>query len=151
MSEKLCNIIPYIGGGRASKVDAELGKKVNTADIVDNLTSTDTDKPLSAAQGNALQGTIANVTNYLSNSSFVYVTVVSTKTNTQSPHKWEVTIPTVAGFKCISAIVTHAHSGSVMCGAEQVSFNSGGTIDGYSSQGEIEVHVYLTFIRIFSA
>ena len=38
----------------ATTVGAELGAKVNTSDIVNNLTSTATDKPLSAAQGKAL-------------------------------------------------------------------------------------------------
>ena len=38
----------------ASATVTELYKKVNKTDIVDNLTSTDTDKPLSAKQGKAL-------------------------------------------------------------------------------------------------
>ena len=38
----------------ASVTVTELDKKVNKTDIVDNLTSTDTDKPLSAKQGKAL-------------------------------------------------------------------------------------------------
>ena len=38
----------------ASATVTELDKKVNKTDIVDNLTSTDTDKPLSAKQGKAL-------------------------------------------------------------------------------------------------
>ena len=38
----------------ASATVAELDKKVNKTDIVDNLTSTDIDKPLSAKQGKAL-------------------------------------------------------------------------------------------------
>ena len=38
----------------ASATVTELDKKVNKTDIIDNLTSTDTDKPLSAKQGKAL-------------------------------------------------------------------------------------------------
>ena len=38
----------------ASVTVTELDKKVNKTDIIDNLTSTDTDKPLSAKQGKAL-------------------------------------------------------------------------------------------------
>ena len=38
----------------ASVTVTEIGKKVNKTDIVDNLTSTDIDKPLSAKQGKAL-------------------------------------------------------------------------------------------------
>ncbi|MBR4486869.1 hypothetical protein IKS57_06090 [bacterium] len=34
-----------------TEVDTSLGAKVNTSDIKDNLTSTDTNKPLSANQG----------------------------------------------------------------------------------------------------
>lgn len=37
-----------------------LAEKVNTSDIVNNLNSTDSDKPLSAAQGKALADQIAN-------------------------------------------------------------------------------------------
>lgn len=40
----------------------ELGKKSNVADIKDNLTSSDTDKPLSAAQGKALKTAIDSIT-----------------------------------------------------------------------------------------
>lgn len=45
----------------------ELRKKVNTSDIKDNLTSTDTDKPLSAAQGKALKEAIDNITTDIGN------------------------------------------------------------------------------------
>lgn len=37
-----------------SLIKQEVGKKVNTSDIVNDLTSTDSNKPLSAAQGKAL-------------------------------------------------------------------------------------------------
>lgn len=45
----------------------ELGKKVNTSDIKDNLTSTDTNKPLSAAQGKALKEAIDGITTDIGN------------------------------------------------------------------------------------
>lgn len=45
----------------------ELGKKVNTSDIKDNLTSTDTNKPLSAAQGKALKDAIDGITTDIGN------------------------------------------------------------------------------------
>lgn len=45
----------------------ELRKKVNTSDIKDNLTSTDTDKPLSAAQGKALKDAIDGITTDIGN------------------------------------------------------------------------------------
>jgi hypothetical protein len=41
---------------------SDLAAKVATADIVDDLVSEDTDKPLSAAQGKVLQDTKANIT-----------------------------------------------------------------------------------------
>ena len=43
-----------------SALNTLLGAKVNTSDIVDNLTSTDTDKPLSAKQGKVLKDLITN-------------------------------------------------------------------------------------------
>lgn len=46
---------------------AELEKKVNTSDIKDNLTSTDTNKPLSAAQGKALKEAIDGITTDIGN------------------------------------------------------------------------------------
>lgn len=46
---------------------AELEKKVNTSDIKDNLTSTDTNKPLSAAQGKALKDAIDGITTDIGN------------------------------------------------------------------------------------
>lgn len=42
-------------------VNTELGKKVNTTDIVDSLSSDSTDKPLSAAQGKALDTKISDL------------------------------------------------------------------------------------------
>lgn len=46
---------------------AELEKKVNTSDIKDNLTSTDTNKPLSAAQGKALKDAIDGINTDIGN------------------------------------------------------------------------------------
>ncbi len=43
-------------------ISTALGKKVNTTDIVDSLVSDATDKPLSAAQGKALDGKFADYT-----------------------------------------------------------------------------------------
>ena len=41
--------------GAIKELDTQVALKVSTSDIVDNLTSTDVDKPLSAKQGKALQ------------------------------------------------------------------------------------------------
>ena len=48
-------------------IHAELEKKVNTSDIKDNLTSTDTNKPLSAAQGKALKDAIDGINTDIGN------------------------------------------------------------------------------------
>ena len=45
-----------------SSLQSNIDKKVNTADVVDNLTSSDTDKPLSANQGKVLKGLIDSFT-----------------------------------------------------------------------------------------
>ena len=47
---------------KTSDVNTELDKKVATTDIVDSLSSDSTDKPLSAAQGKALDGKFADYT-----------------------------------------------------------------------------------------
>ena len=43
------------------KIKGIIDAKVNTTDIVDNLTSTDTNKPLSAAQGKELKSMLDNI------------------------------------------------------------------------------------------
>lgn len=58
-----------------SETDTLLGAKVNTSDIKDNLTSTDTNKPLSSKQGKVLKGLIDDNTTAIgtkANSSDVY-------------------------------------------------------------------------------
>ena len=55
--DQLSEFITYITENRDL-----ISKKVNVSDIVDNLTSTDTDKPLSAKQGNALKELISRLT-----------------------------------------------------------------------------------------
>lgn len=71
-----------------TETDTLLGAKVNTSDIKDNLTSTDTDKPLSAKQGKELKTLIdANTTaiGTKANSSDVYEkSDVYTKTQANS-------------------------------------------------------------------
>lgn len=96
MSEKLCNISRYIVGGNTdaeiadikselsgisaelskkattSDINTALNKKVNIADIINNLTSSETDKPLSAAQGNALNGSISKINSALANGADIF-------------------------------------------------------------------------------
>ena len=67
------------------KVKTTLGTKVNKTDIVDNLTSTDTDKPLSANQGKVLKDKVDTKAN---NSEVVKKTDVNTSlTSTPSTGK----------------------------------------------------------------
>lgn len=51
----------------ADTIDTEVALRVKTADIINNLTSTATNKPLSAAQGKALSDTKANKTEVVPN------------------------------------------------------------------------------------
>lgn len=55
--DQLSEIVAYIKSNK-SLIDSITTGKVSTADIVNNLTSTATDKPLSAAQGKAMKGLI---------------------------------------------------------------------------------------------
>ena len=48
-------------------VESKLNKKVNTADIINNCTSTATNKPLAAAQGKTLWERITSVITSLTN------------------------------------------------------------------------------------
>ena len=52
-----------VGAYSTSETDTLLGGKVSTLDVKDNLTSEDTDKPLSANQGKVLQDGKANNNN----------------------------------------------------------------------------------------
>ena len=55
--DDLKEVVAYIKSNR-SLIDEIAARKVNVADIVDNLETSVTDKPLSAAQGVALKGLI---------------------------------------------------------------------------------------------
>ena len=54
-----------------------LGTKVNVSDVINNLTSTETKKPLSAAQGAALKALIDSLSEELANVKSSVVTVYS--------------------------------------------------------------------------
>ena len=62
----------------AKAINTELDKVVKKTDIVDNLTSTDTDKPLSANQGKVLNDTINEIkTNFQDGVNTIYDSVVA--------------------------------------------------------------------------
>ena len=71
----------------ASATVTELDKKVNKSDIVDNLTSTDTDKPLSANQGKVLKDEVdlkANDSDVIKKTDIV-TTIDKSSTNDKIP------------------------------------------------------------------
>lgn len=59
--DQLSEIVAYIKSNK-SLIDAITTSKISVSDIVDNLTSSETNKPLSAAQGKALKGLIDAIT-----------------------------------------------------------------------------------------
>ena len=60
--DQLSEIVAYIKNNK-SLIDSVTTSKVNVADIIDNLTSTATNKPLSAKQGKVLKELIATASN----------------------------------------------------------------------------------------
>lgn len=64
--DELSEIVAYITSNK-SLIDAITTSKVSVADIINNLTTNVTNKPLSAAQGVALKGLIDGVSNSLAN------------------------------------------------------------------------------------
>ena len=64
--DELSEIVTYITNNK-TLIDSITTSKVSVADIVNNLTSNVTNKPLSAAQGVALKGLIDGVSNSLAN------------------------------------------------------------------------------------
>lgn len=87
--DQLSEIVTYIKNNK-SLIDGITTNKVNLSDIIDNLTSTDTNKPLSARQGKVLKdlltdlaGTIPTKTSQLTNDSGFKTTDTNTwKANT---------------------------------------------------------------------
>lgn len=64
--DQLSEIVAYIKSNR-SLIDNVTTSKVSVSDIIDNLTSTSTNKPLSANQGRVLNTSIASLTTKLNN------------------------------------------------------------------------------------
>lgn len=64
--DQLSEIVAYIKSNR-SLIDNVTTSKVSVSDIIDNLTSTSANKPLSANQGRALNTSIASLTTKLNN------------------------------------------------------------------------------------
>ncbi len=87
--DQLSEIVTYIKNNK-SLIDGITTSKINISDIIDNLTSTDTGKPLSAKQGKVLKdlltnlaGTIPTKTSQLTNDSGYKTTDTNTwKANT---------------------------------------------------------------------
>ena len=64
--DQLSEIVAYIKNNK-SLIDSITTSKVNVADVIDNLTSTATNKPLSANQGKILNEVITDVTDVINN------------------------------------------------------------------------------------
>lgn len=64
--DQMSEVVEYIKNNQ-SLIEGITTKKVNVADIIDNLTTNVSNKPLSAAQGVVLNGLIEELTNNLSN------------------------------------------------------------------------------------
>lgn len=80
--DELSEIVAYITENK-TLIDAITSSKINVSDIVDNLTTNVSNKPLSAAQGVVLKGLIDAVSNSLSNyqpkGDYALVSAVPTK------------------------------------------------------------------------
>lgn len=64
--DQLSEIVAYIKSNK-NLIDGITTSKVNVSDIIDNLTSTATNKPLSAKQGKILKGLITDLTTLVEN------------------------------------------------------------------------------------
>lgn len=64
--DQLSEIVAYIKSNK-NLIDGITTSKVNVSDIIDNLTSTATNKPLSAKQGKILKGLITDLTTLVGN------------------------------------------------------------------------------------
>ena len=91
------NAIRYLLSKLGKLPDAEslqklLDAKVNKSDVVNNLTSTDTDKPLSAAQGKALNESIDASTTFTKFTISHYGTWTSVTVNSATVYRYTVSI-----------------------------------------------------------
>jgi hypothetical protein len=87
--DQLSEIVAYIKNNK-SLIDGVTTGKVNVSDIVDDLTSSFTDKPLSARQGAVLKGLITDLTEIVGNK-------VDKTGNSATASKWE-TARTIDGM-----------------------------------------------------
>ena len=86
--DELSEIVAYITSNK-SLIDAITTTKINIADIINNLTTNVSDKPLSAAQGVVLKGLIDTVSNSLSN--YALKSAIPTKVSQLSNDKGYLT------------------------------------------------------------
>lgn len=90
-----------------STINTSLSTKVNVSDVKDNLTSTDTNKPLSAKQGNVLKGLVDNLTPTVYTNITVDVTPTALSTycdwDTEQKYGYSATV-TVSGLTTNSLI-----------------------------------------------
>ncbi|MDE7252114.1 MAG: hypothetical protein K2O32_04150 [Acetatifactor sp.] len=81
--DQLSEIVDYIKNNK-SLIDGITTSKVNVSDIIDNLTSADTNKPLSAKQGKVLKDLIDALTNTIPTVNNGILTIQKNGTNIQT-------------------------------------------------------------------
>ena len=132
------------------KVKATLGTKVDKTDIVDNLTSTDTDKPLSANQGKVLKDEVnlkANDDDVIKKTD-ITTKIDSSSTDTQVPSALTV-------YNAIYNLVGLDKDENVLTIKKQSDENEGGEIrleiptKGCTLIGNITVDAYGDYMRFF--
>ena len=119
----------------------EVDNKVDKTDIVDNLTSTDTDKPLSANQGKILDDKKINKTS-------IATTIDSTSTDTQVPGALSVynAIYNLVGLDKNNNILTIKRSTDELEGGE---IHLETPTKGCTLIGDITIDTYGNYIRFF--
>ena len=98
--DQMAEVVAYIKNNK-SLIDGVTSSKVNVADIVNNLTSTATNKPLSAAQGKALKDAIPTKVSQLTNDSAYIAQAYAYGTSAPSNTKmlWVDTTANTGGLK----------------------------------------------------
>lgn len=119
------NAIRYLLSKLGKLPDAEslqklLDAKVNKSDVVNNLTSTDTDKPLSAAQGKALNESIDASTTFTKFTISHSGTWASAAVNGSTLYKYTVSVSKVSS-DCPDIFLAAA-SGTAPTSAEQAAY-----------------------------
>lgn len=115
------------------ELTTEIESKVNISDVINNLTSTDTSKPLSAKQGNALKSLIDSIT-----IPTVIQTPNSSTTNILSSKGVEDNFVKKASANTISG--TNTITGNIVANSKTISPTELGYLDGVSSNIQTQLN-----------